>query len=982
MPHQDYLKRLKSDEPSPPTRSSEGGRPLFMNRQHGQAIDIPHRNNNHNKTQNNNEHHLDNGKEVKGGSVAARAIAALKDASCSESSSSNGEENDQLSRSCDVSAQHTTADSMMFSPQPTAIRRSSSLQSNNSGNKKPWDSVLQQKMKNAKRRGLGLSFLGSPAGNSSIASSSMSNSGESQYAALPLHNNNNNNSNESDQQSTAAVSKQTNNNDRAPTKSETLSPGHMNGDVAGEIPCNEDAFIDLTGDSSEDEVINHNSITKMRREESNQTAASSTGVEAMTIQLRDYNAHQQRGDIALNTDDDQSDKLFNSVQNNIEKADNALKLSHKGQGQLHATKKKSASTKRKSSKSWRKVPAIAQPALLSCSLNGQLSCTVRDGKHYQIISGYWEYENTPDSTPQRFELLRHIPSDSGTNVPPSLTAGGVFNGSFAYLWTPPKGSHEQYLSIQESATISFAGQDSEFTLVGAGKNKFGAFDLSGKAVKRSEGGTFKLQFSKKYTEMFPHEHHEQYSDAKKRGTGRKKRSFSMMDASSGSELSGRENQPPKQLPLGESNATSWGDVEVYPISDVEAVVPKFKGHGKLDYASMLLSQGEHDPGDTWGCGEWQEFGHLQGVDPSMKLRAQTWNVRNVFRYTQMILDFFDSSGIINVQDFLEADDGSLCSCLMAFNGFKAACAFEAWKRKVVQRKEDSSFHDIYHAGNARTSIFKWRKVAETWYDNMNQGKTSSPTEEDDGAQDAEMDSQPEQNGALDVEMTQQPEDSDEQVPLKNILGQKTARMFDIHCNIRTAQQLLAADDEELVDNLAEIVGNDFPGRQRTDVRIITEGLIHGWVLQAQEAVTEVPPKLQTPLGYVDLQFIRDQNISSDEELANIDPDLLAPRYVAYLEKNYRFYREIPDAESIEIVNRWKQGARVVLGLNSEVNICDTVPNTRLEQDSSQQEDVMHIVPNLCKTFADEENDGLPKRTIFTYDYTNCKSCTQFFFHCY
>ena len=69
-------------------------------------------------------------------------------------------------------------------------------------------------------------------------------------------------------------------------------------------------------------------------------------------------------------------------------------------------------------------------------------------------------------------------------------------------------------------------------------------------------------------------------------------------------------------------------------------------------------------------------------------------------------------------------------------------------------------------------------------------------------------------------------------------------------------------------------------------------------------------------------------------------------------------------------------ARLALGMISS-DAWDNLPQiNRLAKISGQQE-IMHTVSSLSKTSQDEENGGLPRRTIFTLDARNSK-CKIFF----
>jgi hypothetical protein len=226
----------------------------------------------------------------------------------------------------------------------------------------------------------------------------------------------------------------------------------------------------------------------------------------------------------------------------------------------------------------------------------------------------------------------------------------------------------------------------------------------------------------------------------------------------------------------------------------------------------------------------------------------------------------------------------------------------------------------------------------------------------------------------------------EQVLLETILGSHWASILNSHCGLKTASELYNANGEELINRLIGVVGADFKGRQEKDVEILTEGLLYGWYIQVKEALhvdesisEKTPPTSQrkaegdsirclaflTPLSYVDLLFIKSQRIKSDFELSGTDPSLLAHRYSVYLSK------EISLTDAFEVATKWRQGARLALGMISN-DICDNLPQiTRLEKGSIHKE-IMHTVSSLSMTVPDKENCGLPRRTMFTLDTINSK----------
>ena len=788
--------------------------------------------------------------------VADKAMAALEedssDISSSEYSSGGGNYQSSLLSRKLPAPQTNTKQPANQQQQPqkqhisyAQISRSSTFQSNN-----PLcgRTLLQQKMANAKGKGLGLSLLGSPTGK---------NVNRMSMKASPVRN-----ANRMMAQNGPVT---------------TMQPRHVSNNAA-----------------PRDLMVNNNSGIKPELDSPQKKKARYNTMGSGVVDLT-----------ADSSDEEEEQQSKSRVENNNEQG--------KTPETVQSTKEPHAAAKPDNS-------------LTSCSLNGILSCTVRDGKKCHIISGYWEYENTPGSTPQRFELLRDYTS-SNNNM--NLTTNGDFDGSVAYLWKDKKKKTEQHFSIKESVSISFKEENREsttFSITGSGNNKLGKFNLDGTAIQRTSTGqnSYTIQLTKKYTEMIP-----------------------------ASLLSPCGKKKSKKRNLSKMNEGEQTQAKV--VLDVTREVPKLKGHGKV--APLLLSQTDQYSSEDETTGSWKEFGCLGGSTRSVvKCRPLTYNIRNVSpRYRQMCLDFFDSTGVVSVQDLLEKDEDHLCSCLLKFNGFMAACAMEVWKRKVIHKDKTSSFHNIFRPEFAKRSVLSWKEAAKKWLKETENG-----------------------------EMTQDDND-DEHITLKSILGQKVASKLSNHCNIRTVQQLLDTDGEELINKLVGYVGEDFPGRQESDIKLITEGLIYGWFCQVQEAMQDdeesstmssssaaetgddeldIQSSIKTPMSYVNLIFLSSRKITSDEELANADPTLLAPLYRSYLSKND--HRRMNKAESIEVITRLRQSARLFLGLdNPEVD-----NGVILSRGARVVRDAMHLFHNICKTVPDDDNAGLPKRTIFAYDFTS------------
>ncbi|KAL7548119.1 hypothetical protein ACHAWF_011412 [Thalassiosira exigua] len=720
-------------------------------------------------------------------------------------------------------------------------------------------------------------------------------------------------------------------------------------------------------------------------------------------------------------------------------------------------RKKSGTTSKKSS-STKKGPNRKPPASLSCSLTGTLYCSVSDGHRCHVIRGLWEYENQAESSPQRFMLCRNI-SPNTESIP--LTTGGIFEGCFVYQWEPNSNAKADLVFKESEVNICFDELDSalqSFTLTGRGQNEVGKFELTGTARKKSTR-EYRVEMWKKYSELFPSRVPPPIlGDVENMlATSGHKRKFSRMDSSAGSsEVSSDhdERQPSSESTnmaraismsteisnttresenngvnkeMAGINNTASGDSVLASTglghkSFLDQPVPGLargahqasaNAEDEYDPVSMLLSPSDYFPrAQTYGdstLNGWQEFGLLQGMDTSIVAHPLSWNVRNVKpKYSQMNLDFFDSVGIVNVQDLLEADESSLCSHLLAFDEFKVACAFNSWKRKLNSRQDSRSstkgFHELYRPDCAKMSILSWKEAAKNWYKKI-ASKESIGRQRGDGMHvveaareiDEAVSEESEVQGEIRTVddrakmVGRNSEVTSDSVLLKDIMDFNEADALERYCHVSTAQQLLSADRCDVVRELARLIGRGkrFAHRNEREVECIVEGMLLSWLSKAQEAVRKSSPAfplggdlgdifpirtqmdgcaaLRTPLGYADLQFIKSQHISSDEQLAKSDPLVLAHSYVAFLGNSRK---QVPLGVARELTKKWQQEARLALGTSSREVICESfLQSTRLDKDSGRC-GAMLLDPNLCKTVTDEENGGLPRRIIFTYDRSN------------
>jgi hypothetical protein len=120
-------------------------------------------------------------------------------------------------------------------------------------------------------------------------------------------------------------------------------------------------------------------------------------------------------------------------------------------------------------------------------LVGTLACSDRDGLRRHIIRGNWKYENSHETPPQRFELLRTIPEGEDLE---ELPKDGEFNGSFnvQHFVKSSKGKMKiKNRAVAENGVmLKFTPEDEEedkFAVKGKGSNEYGVFELFGTATK-------------------------------------------------------------------------------------------------------------------------------------------------------------------------------------------------------------------------------------------------------------------------------------------------------------------------------------------------------------------------------------------------------------------------------------------------------------------------------------------------------------------
>lgn len=144
---------------------------------------------------------------------------------------------------------------------------------------------------------------------------------------------------------------------------------------------------------------------------------------------------------------------------------------------------------------------VEKSASITCSLSGTLAATTRaNGSTCHVIRGTWVNKDFPTSTPQKFVLRRDVPPN---NRLMPLIIDGDFHGMFTCRVKNQKGQTTDVCYKEKNVFIQFIECESglHYTLSGVGKNRFGKFDLAGRAHKLNGSENYQLEFQKMYTEI-------------------------------------------------------------------------------------------------------------------------------------------------------------------------------------------------------------------------------------------------------------------------------------------------------------------------------------------------------------------------------------------------------------------------------------------------------------------------------------------------
>jgi len=392
--------------------------------------------------------------------------------------------------------------------------------------------------------------------------------------------------------------------------------------------------------------------------------------------------------------------------------------------------------------------------------------------------------------------------------------------------------------------------------------------------------------------------------------------------------------------------------------------------------SMLLTVSNHSS-DIVNDKEWTEC----GLFSIMQNKFEAMPLSDVLpAFSSSELSFFTAMKLYNVGDLRRVNINGLSIHLLESLNFRKACAFYAWKDR-------KPLHDYLRFTVARNTVVKWKKsvTRQKLQSKKDAAKNGSVNKKKD---------------ALSIKQIMSPADSTEMedaekenteandIPLTNLLSNEEACLLRDHFGIDTATQLINAN-LHIKQRLNRIMAPRFDGRSLQEITCICEGMLYSWLLRSREAVestestatsmeTETSdscatiseiyedprPNIQTPLSYVDYLFFREAGISTDHELSLIDPSLLSRQYTAFLNTKGK------DISYVDANKEFKRLRHEAFLVSSGVsNVINSQQIARIDL-AKLPKGVMLDASNLCKTTIDENNSGLPKKTIIVYDDQN------------
>ncbi len=267
------------------------------------------------------------------------------------------------------------------------------------------------------------------------------------------------------------------------------------GIASKELPDNYDA----------DGMETEKPTSKNQPEINGSTPGNDVEMEDVDEVFHDAVTYDDSADTATGEKMDERDDVVTKVMETIDDAGNTSQGAEKVGSKLLATSETDndrTPEPAKDENGEESKPSGAASSAPTPLLIGTLSSSTKDGVPVHTFSGHWTFENVPDSTPQRFELIQKFSSDIDSQ---DLPKDGEFEGSFDILYIEKENDEiiktEIKTVIESGVNMAFVKKDDEgrsFSVKGEGVNEFGGFELEGSAL-RDDDGVVSIQVHKKYT---------------------------------------------------------------------------------------------------------------------------------------------------------------------------------------------------------------------------------------------------------------------------------------------------------------------------------------------------------------------------------------------------------------------------------------------------------------------------------------------------
>eukprot|EP00978_Attheya_sp_CCMP212_P016093 scaffold41913_cov54-Attheya_sp.AAC.6 len=207
------------------------------------------------------------------------------------------------------------------------------------------------------------------------------------------------------------------------------------------------------------------------------------------------------------------------------------------------------------------------------------------------------------------------------------------------------------------------------------------------------------------------------------------------------------------------------------------------------------------------------------------------------------LDFLFSVGIKSIQELSSIDKHDLASKLLDSPGFKLGCALGAWKF-------DKSLNEMEMTRIAYNTVGVWKTELISWLGRN--GRTAEASLQ------------------THFEKLQERQRTKETPSLSSFLAKSDCSFLKLHCNIRTAKELVASDPKVIISNFKRDLIAQFNKPLNVKDGFV-EGIVSSWILRAQEGLG---PR---ETGYLGGQNGNPRRDNAGQQVETNTVDLCAPR---------------------------------------------------------------------------------------------------------